>query len=420
MLSGKDGDRFCFPELLGLGVSFSFDFEGGFQGIVLAFGDLDAGRSERSRVQLGEHHREQAGAGFGGVEFLQRQAAVARGIVVAHGAVGLDQRILFGDGQRVGGEGQGAQGEEERNAHGSSLAEANVEARQREAGEVGGPGFAGGDGLGGTCLNVGCIPSKALLASSEEFENVNHHLADHGITVEGAKVDVAAPPRDLQRRDGIGHDLVGLAGHRDRRRDADEDQQRRREKAAADAAVTEKLRAAGGVFFGKTTTPEFGWKGMTDSPLSGITRNPWNPDRTPGGSSGGAAAALAAGITTLEYGSDIGGSIRGPWASMPPLLTMESMLFRLIALGFALLTLTLASGAIYSETLFGQAMKFNHKTLFAIISWLIFAALLCGRYLYGWRGRQALRWTLSGFASLLGGKLYVNTSTREQTKQMYA
>lgn len=116
-------------------------------------------------------------------------------------------------------------------------------------------------------------------------------------------------------------------------------------------------------------------------------------------------AALHALLMTMVerrlHGRSVGGSIRGPWASMPPLLTMESMLFRLIAMGFALLTLTLASGAVYSETLFGQAMKFNHKTLFALISWLIFAALLCGRYLYGWRGRQALRWTLSGFACLL-------------------
>ena len=95
------------------------------------------------------------------------------------------------------------------------------------------------------------------------------------------------------------------------------------------------------------------------------------------------------------------GPISASLASLPPLLSMEKLLFRLIALGFLLLTLTLASGAIYSESLFGQAMKFNHKTLFAVISWLIFAALLAGRYLYGWRGRQALRWTLSGFAMLL-------------------
>ncbi len=56
-----------------------------------------------------------------------------------------------------------------------------------------------------------------------------------------------------------------------------------------DAPVTARLRAEGAVFFGKTTTPEFGWKGATDSPLSGVTRNPWNRERTPGGSSGGSA-----------------------------------------------------------------------------------------------------------------------------------
>ena len=58
-----------------------------------------------------------------------------------------------------------------------------------------------------------------------------------------------------------------------------------------DAPAVARLREAGAVLLGKTTTPEFGWKGVTDSPLTGITRNPWNPDRTPGGSSGGAAAA---------------------------------------------------------------------------------------------------------------------------------
>jgi aspartyl-tRNA(Asn)/glutamyl-tRNA(Gln) amidotransferase subunit A len=66
------------------------------------------------------------------------------------------------------------------------------------------------------------------------------------------------------------------------------------------------------VLLGKTTTPEFGWKGVTDSPLTGITRNPWNPDKTPGGSSGGAAAAVAAGMGPLAVGTDGGGSIRIP------------------------------------------------------------------------------------------------------------
>lgn len=88
-------------------------------------------------------------------------------------------------------------------------------------------------------------------------------------------------------------------------------------------------------------------------------------------------------------------------ASLPPLLTMESLLFRLITIAFVLLTLTLASGIAFSETLFGKALEFNHKTVFSVLSWLIFAALLIGRYVWGWRGRKALRWTLAGFAALL-------------------
>lgn len=88
-------------------------------------------------------------------------------------------------------------------------------------------------------------------------------------------------------------------------------------------------------------------------------------------------------------------------AGLPPLLTMEALLFRLIHVAFLLLTLTLASGVLFSETLFGKAFTFNHKTVFAILSWLIFAALLVGRHLRGWRGRLALRWTLSGFIALL-------------------
>jgi aspartyl-tRNA(Asn)/glutamyl-tRNA(Gln) amidotransferase subunit A len=74
------------------------------------------------------------------------------------------------------------------------------------------------------------------------------------------------------------------------------------------------LRAAGAVFIGLTTTPEFGWKGLTDSPLTGITRNPWNVARTPGGSSGGAAVAAACGFGILHQGSDGAGSVRIPAA----------------------------------------------------------------------------------------------------------
>lgn len=79
-----------------------------------------------------------------------------------------------------------------------------------------------------------------------------------------------------------------------------------------DGPAVARLHEAGAVILGKTTTPEFGWKAIGDSPLTGITRNPWNPERTPGGSSAGAAAACAAGIAPLHVGSDGAGSIRIP------------------------------------------------------------------------------------------------------------
>ncbi|MDQ0488353.1 aspartyl-tRNA(Asn)/glutamyl-tRNA(Gln) amidotransferase subunit A [Streptomyces thermodiastaticus] len=81
-----------------------------------------------------------------------------------------------------------------------------------------------------------------------------------------------------------------------------------------DAPSVARLRERGAVFLGKTTTPEFGWKGVTDSPLSGITRNPHDPSRTAGGSSGGAAAAVALGAGPLALGTDGGGSVRIPAA----------------------------------------------------------------------------------------------------------
>ena len=81
-----------------------------------------------------------------------------------------------------------------------------------------------------------------------------------------------------------------------------------------DAPSVARLREQGAVLVGKTTTPEFGWKGVTDNPLNGITRNPWNPKMTPGGSSGGSTAAVAAGMGPLTVGTDGGGSIRTPCA----------------------------------------------------------------------------------------------------------
>jgi aspartyl-tRNA(Asn)/glutamyl-tRNA(Gln) amidotransferase subunit A len=81
-----------------------------------------------------------------------------------------------------------------------------------------------------------------------------------------------------------------------------------------DAPVVERLKAAGGIMIGKTNTPTFGWVGITDNLVFGVTRNPWNLDRTPGGSSGGGAAAVAAGLAPLAVGTDGGGSIRKPVA----------------------------------------------------------------------------------------------------------
>lgn len=79
-----------------------------------------------------------------------------------------------------------------------------------------------------------------------------------------------------------------------------------------DAPITARLREHGAVLTGKTTTPELGWKAVTDSPLTGITRNPWRSDLTSGGSSGGSAAAVAAGMGPLSVGTDGGGSVRIP------------------------------------------------------------------------------------------------------------
>ena len=81
-----------------------------------------------------------------------------------------------------------------------------------------------------------------------------------------------------------------------------------------DAVIVQRMDAAGGIMVGKTTTPEFAHSNFCHSPLWGVTRNPWNLARTPGGSSGGSAAAVAAGCVPLAEGSDMGGSVRIPAA----------------------------------------------------------------------------------------------------------
>ena len=87
--------------------------------------------------------------------------------------------------------------------------------------------------------------------------------------------------------------------------------------------------------------------------------------------------------------------------ALPPLMEMERLLFRILLAAFVLLTLTLVSGTFFSEQLFGKRFTWTHKTVFAVISWLIFGGLLAGHYFRGWRGRTAVRWTLAGFTTLL-------------------
>jgi ABC-type uncharacterized transport system permease subunit len=95
------------------------------------------------------------------------------------------------------------------------------------------------------------------------------------------------------------------------------------------------------------------------------------------------------------------GSLPRALRALPPLLAMESLLFRIIWAGFILLTLTIATGVVFSEELLGRAARLNHKTVFGVLSWVIFAALLGGRHFHGWRGRVAVRWTLTGFLMLV-------------------
>ena len=91
----------------------------------------------------------------------------------------------------------------------------------------------------------------------------------------------------------------------------------------------------------------------------------------------------------------------GPLGRLPPRWSLERLVFGLSGAAFAVLTVTLALGITYSESFIGRPMRFEHKTVFAVLSWLIFGLLLAGRWRYGWRGRTALRWTVSGFVALM-------------------
>jgi ABC-type uncharacterized transport system permease subunit len=116
-------------------------------------------------------------------------------------------------------------------------------------------------------------------------------------------------------------------------------------------------------------------------------------------------AALHAVLMTATERALHGGLADGPLGrfleELPPLLVLERILFRFIAVGFLFLTLTVASGVMFSEQVFGRPFVADHKTLFSIIAWVVFGVLLLGRRLRGWRGRTALRLTLAGFLLLL-------------------
>jgi len=161
-------------------------------------------------------------------------------------------------------------------------------------------------------------PVEAVEAVLDRIEHLNSHINAYcTVTVESARCEAKAAEAAVMRGEQLGplhgvpvsvKDLVITRGvrttfgsHIYETNVPDED-----------APLVERLKAAGAIVVGKTTTPEFGWKGVTDSPLFGISRNPWNPERTPGGSSGGAAAAVAAGLAPLAVGTDGGGSIRIP------------------------------------------------------------------------------------------------------------
>jgi ABC-type uncharacterized transport system permease subunit len=110
-------------------------------------------------------------------------------------------------------------------------------------------------------------------------------------------------------------------------------------------------------------------------------------------------AAVQAGLLAVQnrhlHNRHPGGFVR----ALPPLQTMEALLFEMIGLGFALLSLSLITGFMFLENMFIQHLA--HKTLLSIVSWVVFGTLLWGRFRFGWRGRIAIRWTLAGFVVLM-------------------
>ncbi|MBS0447073.1 MAG: amidase [Proteobacteria bacterium] len=164
-------------------------------------------------------------------------------------------------------------------------------------------------------------PVEAMRAVLARVERLNPRLNAFCLVDEAAALSSAVASEARWQKgtpqgelDGVPvsiKDLILTRGWPTRRGSATVDASR---PSDVDAPATARLREAGAVLFGKTCTPEFGCKGETNSPLTGITRNPWNTDRTPGGSSGGTAAAVAAGMGPLSVGTDGAGSVRIPAA----------------------------------------------------------------------------------------------------------
>src|SRR5271165_2869442 len=162
-------------------------------------------------------------------------------------------------------------------------------------------------------------PVEVLQAVTERIARLNPAfnafavLNPRALEAAGDSAARWAAGRPLGLLDGVPctvKDLVDLAGFPTRRGSRATDPTQ----AAEDAPSVVGLKAAGAVIIGKTTTTEFGWKSPGDCPLHGITRNPWNPEVTTGGSSSGAGAAGAAGFGPLHVGTDAGGSVRIPAA----------------------------------------------------------------------------------------------------------
>ncbi len=168
-----------------------------------------------------------------------------------------------------------------------------------------------------TCALSPVEVAKAVLARIEKFDpavNAFCHLDPAG-ALDAAKASEArwakgAPQGLLDGVPTTVKDITAVAGWPTRRGSKLTDAKA----AAFDAPAVARLREHGAVLIGKTTTPEYGWKGVTDSPLTGVTRNPWNTAHTPGGSSGGAAVAAVLGLGALHTGTDGAGSVRIPSA----------------------------------------------------------------------------------------------------------